>query len=213
MSWFPAITVSRTLGSGGSLIAYQVARRLGWRYCDRSILRFTAKALGLDTVALSQQEERPDRLWENILCLLGTGTPEAPYAPPPDLPVYSKDLFDQESQIMARILEREPAVLVGRGGFVAFQDRPATLHVHIQASPEFRMRRLVDSGRAVGLKEAQKLIHASDRDRAGFIRDISGRDWLDPANFHLVLDPSRDGFQACEQSILDRAPVKVGVPE
>ncbi len=207
MTWFPAITVSRTLGSGGSLIAYQVARKLGWRYCDRSILHHTAQALGLDAVALSQQEERPDRLWENILCLLGTGTPEAPYAPPPDLPVYSKDLFAQESRIMARILDREATVLVGRGGFAAFQGRPLTLHVHVQADLEFRARRLVDIGRAANPKEAQKLIHASDRDRAGFIRDISGRDWMDPANFDLVLDPSRDGFPACEQRVLDAAPV------
>ena len=27
----PAITLSRTLGSGGSLIAYHVAQKLGWR--------------------------------------------------------------------------------------------------------------------------------------------------------------------------------------
>ncbi len=132
-----------------------MARKLGWRYCDRSILNHTAQVLGLDVVALRQQEERPDRLWENILCLLGTGTPEATYAPPPDLPVYSKDLFAQESRIMARILDREATVLVA--GAASWRSRTAlTLHVHVQADLEFRVRRLVDIGRAASPKEAQK---------------------------------------------------------
>jgi len=202
----PAITVSRTFGSGGSLIAYRVAQKLGWRYCDRAILRRAAEAMGLDVGELGAQEERPDRLWENILCLLGTGSAEAPFSPPLELPVYSQVLFRQESAIMARILEQEPAVLVGRGGFVALRGRPATLHVHVQADMEFRVRRLMETGRAGNPRDALKLAQASDRDRAGFIRDISGRDWLAPRNFHLVVDPGRDGYEACEQAILALAP-------
>jgi cytidylate kinase len=206
MTWIPAITLSRTFGSGGTLIAYHVAQRLGWRYCDRAILRQAAAALGMGADDLAAQEECPNRLWQNILRLLGAGSPEAPYSPPLELPVYSLDLFRQECAVMAGVLQREAAVLVGRGGFVAFRDRPATLHVHVQADMAFRTRRLVEMGRAADAKEALNLARQSDRDRAAFIKAISGREWMAPGNFQLVVDPSRDGFPACEQAIAAAAP-------
>ncbi len=206
MTQIPAITVSRTFGSGGTLIAYHVAQKLGWRYCDRVILRQAAAALGMTARDLAAEEECPSGLWQNILRLLGAGSPEAPFSPPLELPVYGLDLFHQESVVMAGILRREAAVLVGRGGFVAFRGRPATLHVHVQADMEFRVHRLMEIGRAADPGEALKMARQTDRARAAFIKSISGKEWLAPGNFQLVVDPSRDGFQACEQAIVAAAP-------
>jgi cytidylate kinase len=212
MTRHPAITVSRTLGSGGAYIAYRVAQRLGWRYCDRSILRQAAERLGLEPADLDAQEERPGDFLDRLMRLLPAACPDAPYMPPADLPLYGTELFTQEGRIMRGILQQGPAVFVGRGGFVALGDHPDALHVHVQANPEFRIRRLVETGRAGSDQEARELIRASDRDRQAFIRALAGRPWNDPANFHLVLDAGDLGFDGCVAAILGAAKARGLVP-
>jgi len=210
MTQHPAITISRTLGSGGSLIGYHLAQRMGWRYLDRRVLRKTAEALGL-AVGDLDNEERPDSFFTRFLLMLGSASPEAPYAPPVEIPMYGQDIFEEQRLIMAKLLEQAPAVLVGRGGFVAFRGRPATLHVHVRADLDFRIKRLIEIGKAGSPAAAERILRQSDRDRGAFIREISGLDWQDPRNFDLVVDPGRDGFRACEDRILELRFLRFGV--
>lgn len=207
----PALTLSRTFGSGGALLAHRLAQRLRWRCCDRVVLRQAAAALGLDAEALQAQEERPATLWSALCALLPVTTPEAPYVPPAQMPMYAPEIFALERRIMADLLARSPAVLLGRGGFVAFHGRPRTLHVYVHADLEFRVQRLLASGRVASAAEARRLAETTDRDRARFIRIISGRDWQAPGNFDLCLDPGRDGFDACEAKILAALPEACGL--
>lgn len=131
MTHHPAITISRMLGSGGTRIGLSVARQLGWRFCDGRILRQAAQELNMPLASLREQEEHSCSFLEYLLTMSAFASPEVPYTPPPDLPVYSKDIFEVESGIMRRLVERESAVLVGRGGFIALKDRPTTLHLRI----------------------------------------------------------------------------------
>lgn len=202
MTHHPAITVSRTLGSGGALIAYRVAQRLGWRYCDRSILRQTAEALALDYSDLNLQEEKPPDFLDSIFRLLPAASPEAPYTPPADFPLYGTEIFALECRLMKQILKESPAVIVGRGGFIALRDRPDTIHIHIHAHIEFRIRRLVDTGRADSERDGREQIRLSDEKRRAFIKAISGCDWTDARNFDLVLDPGDIGFDSCVSAII-----------
>lgn len=210
MTTHPAITISRSLGSGGSLIGYHLAQRLGWLYLDRRILRKAAAGLGLEVGAVDRQEERPDTFLGRLFFVLGATSPESPYTPPLEVPLYGEEIFAEERRIMAQSLAEAPAVLVGRGGFVAFRNRPSTLHVHVRASDAFRIQRLVEIGKASSPRAAEKLIRQSDRDRAAFIKEISGLAWQDPANFDLVVDPGRDGFPAAEAAILEAGRARFG---
>jgi hypothetical protein len=63
------------------------------------------------------------------------------------------------------------------------------------------------------MNTARKAIKISDRDRAGFIRDISGLDWQDPRNFDLVLDVSLGGLEACAKQIVEEAKRRFHLPE
>jgi cytidylate kinase len=205
MNGHPAITLSRSFGSGGTRIGFQVARRLGWRFCDRRILRLAAEALGRNQASLEHQEERCPGFLETLGNVLLLGCPEATYAPPAEWPVYSRDLFALQRDIMLRMAAQAPSVIVGRGGFEALRGRPATLHVSLDADPEYRARALMDRGGFPDPDAARQAVAASDRDRAAFLRDISGRDWHDPRNFDLVLDVGREGPEACVAAILERA--------
>ena len=197
----PAITLSRTYGSGGSQVGFLVARRLSWRFCDRRILRQAALDLNVPIERLRFQEDRPSGFLEQLMNLTAFASPEVPFAPPLELPIYSRELFEAERSVMLRLLEHAPAVILGRGGFFGLKERPNTFHVSIQADLAYRVHFLLEHKIAPNEELARKAIERSDRDRSAFIRDISGLEWRDPRNFDLVLDISRDGLESCVEQI------------
>lgn len=206
----PAITLSRSLGSGGTEVGFMVARRLGWAFCNRRILRLAAEAMGHSSSGLAGQEERKCGFLDQMMNILGHGSPEACYTPLLERPMYSADLYHLERQVMLDLVARAPSVLVGRGGFCALRQRPATLHVSLHADLAFRIRHLVERGKAADPEAARQAIAAADRNRAAFIRAISGLDWQDPRNFDLVLDPSGPGLEACVELIVAEAHQRFG---
>lgn len=204
MSQNPAITVSRSFGSGGTEAGFLAARQLGWPFCDRRILRMAADIMGHTCAELAMQEERPCGFMNHLANILGFGSPEAPFMPLQDLPLYSRDLFKLEREVMLKLVAHAPSVIVGRGGFFALKGRPATLHVRIDADPAWRAQFLVERAMAPNLAAARKAVDDSDRDRAAFVRAISGLDWHDPRNFGLVLDAAQ-GIEACARAMAAEA--------
>ncbi len=202
MTDHPAITISRTLGSGGTEVGFLAARQLGWRFCDRTILRQAAQTLSIPMTSLRHQEERPCGFLERLLNFIAVASPEVPFAPPLDLPIYSRELFEAERNVMLCLAKNAPAVFMGRGSFIALRDRPNTLHVRIEADLSFRIRFLLERGKMKDEASAREAIKASDRNRAAFIREISGLDWQDPRHFNLVMDTSKDGIDACAARIV-----------
>ena len=198
----PAITISRSLGSGGTEAGFQVARQLGWNFCDRRILRLAADAAGLSVADLAGQENRAVGFGDWLMTVLSLGSPEAPYSPLPELPIYSRELFEVQKGVMARLVDHAPSVIVGRGGFVALQGRPGTLHVSIHASLPARVESLLRRGKAPDREAALAAIAASDRGRAAFLRAVAGVDWRDPGLFDLVLDTTEGGAPAAAARII-----------
>jgi cytidylate kinase len=213
LSLHPAITISRSLGCGGTDVGFLTARRLGWHFCDRRILRLAAEAMGKSTAGMADQEERHCGFMEHMMNVLAFGSPEAPYTPLMDVPMYSRDLFQLQRKLMLEMVAHAPSVIVGRGGFVALKQLPDTLHVSLDADPAFRSQSLVQRGKMPDLAAARNAVAVSDRDRAAFIRDISGLDWHDPRQFHLVLDVSRSGVEACVQRIVTEAQRRFQLPQ
>ena len=205
----PAITISRLLGSGGTEVGLLVARELGWRFCDRRILRRAAQDLGVPATTLSGEEERPCGFLDQLLSLTACASPEVPYVPVLEMPVYSADLFEEEGRIMRGLADAAPSVLVGRGGFIVLKDRPNTFHVRIQASLDHRIHDLLERGRAPDEAAAREAIQASDRNRAAFFRKVAHAEWSDSDNFHLVLDTGEASLQECARVVVREAGAKL----
>ena len=202
MTHYPAMTISRSLGSGGTQAGFLAARELGWRFCDRRILRLAAEAMGHSVADLGRQEERSSGFLDQLLTMLAFGSPEAPYTPLLELPVYSDAVYEAQRKGMLEVVAHAPSVLVGRGGFMALKGRPATLHLRFHTDLETRIANLVTRGKAPDADAARKAIADSDRNRSAFIKDISGHDWNDPAPFDLVLDVGRTSLDACVRQMV-----------
>jgi CMP/dCMP kinase len=139
--------------------------------------------------ALEQFEEKSSGLLESLLKAFALSNPESLYAPR-EQPVYDKDLFALEGKIIKDIVGKENAVVMGRGGFFLLKDRPKSLHVFIYASKSCRAERLVKTGGAVDLREAQAKIEESDQRKTKFMKDMMGAEWTDARNYNLCIDTS-----------------------
>jgi cytidylate kinase len=203
MTHHPALTISRTLGSLGTEVGFLAARQLGWHFCDRRILRLAAEALGQPVASLAHQEEHACGFLEQLSRIFAFGSPESPYTPALDMPIYGRDLYELERKLILRMVEHAPSVIVGRGGFIALKGRPDTLHVRIKADRPFRIKALLDKHQAATPEAAARAIDASDRNRSAFLREITGLDWMDTTPFQLVLDTSRDGVDGCVRQLVE----------
>jgi cytidylate kinase len=190
-----AIVISRQMGSGGTYIGYLTAKRIGFQYVDREILREAARQLEIDVGRLESLDQRSSGLVENLIRAFTFGTPEARSAPLRK-PIYEKELFAVECRIMNQIADRYDAVIVGRAGFYALRNRLRVVRVFVHAPLEFRVRRIMKVQCLTDLREAQTLVEETDRSRAKFIRDMTGADWSDSLNYHLCIDASVIDFDS-----------------
>jgi CMP/dCMP kinase len=199
------ITISRQAGSGGSYVGHEVAKELGITYVDREILREAAEHLGRDDATLEEYEERSSGFLQNFVSLLSLGTPESPYLPPSERPIYDRDLFELESKIIDKIATGYDAVIIGRGAFHVLRNHPGALHVLVHAPRDFRARRLMEALPGSTLGEAWKKTEESDRRRAKFFKDMIGTSWTDARNYHLCIDTSLLELEESVRMIADFA--------
>ena len=195
-----SITMSRQTGSGGTYVGYLVAKQLGFRYLDREILQQAAKETGLEPQMLEKFDSRSVPLLERIINAFCYGTPEIPGVPSFKKPIYDKDLFLLQSNVIKKIADQCSAVIIGRGGFNILKDKPDAIHVFIHAPFDYRVERIMKENK-IEEKEALAMVQESDRTRTKSIRDILGIEWTDARNFHLCLDSSMVGLPAAVEII------------
>ena len=194
----PWVTISKELGSGGEEIARQVAERLGWHVFDREILEAIAHNTQTRERLLSRLDERAvgrlDEFFANLLM--------------PRVPSQSAFLNDMMQMIWT--LGRDGyAVLLGRGANWILEARYG-LRVRLTAPVGVRVDRIACAG-SLSQVEAQKRVHEDDARRAGFIRQVYGRDIADPLGYDLTLNTTSLGTATCARFILAALEVKLGV--
>jgi cytidylate kinase len=104
------------------------------------------------------------------------------------------------SRTMLALAAAGAAVLVGRGGNEALAGRPGTLHVLVTAGERVRIQRVM-AAEGLDAYDALDRVRASDRDRAAYVRQFFGGDWLDPRRYDLVVATDRLTAQAAAEVI------------
>ncbi len=196
------LTISRQYGSGGSYLGKLAARKLGFQYFDREILRKATEYLETDEAYLSEREEKLSTFLEKLSRTFIHGSPEAPYLQPPLRPVYDRDLFETESRIIREIAGKQNAVIVGRCGFHILKGHPGLINVFIHAPEGFRLKRIMHAYSMTDESAARSMIREMDERRERFVSAMTGVKWTDALNYHLGFDSSRSGFEAGEQMIM-----------
>ncbi len=175
----PLITISREFGSSGSIIAEEVAKKLGkrWRVYHEQIVDQIAKETHLDKRVIKEVDEsRVPTLEEMIDDFFGKQHLS--------LKTYSRHL----THVLEEIGKRGYAIIVGRGAEYIF---PETLNVRIIGDMKYRVATIMKH-RKVTAETAAKMIATADRKRIEFVRRLFNHDPRKAHHYDLTIRTSHE---------------------
>jgi cytidylate kinase len=202
----PLITVTRQYGSGGSDVARLVAQALGWELIDNRFVDEVARRAGLSREEVAQLEERAPGLLERLARTLAVASPEM-FIAQASLPRVEQDeatLVKVTERVIAEAATHGRVVLVGRGAQAVLGNRSDALHVYVVASKPFRMKLAVER---LGADPAnvERVVDETDRRRDQYVKIYYGRHRPDVANYDLVVNTERLGFEGAAGLIVTEA--------
>jgi cytidylate kinase len=199
------ITISRQFGAGGSEVAALVAGGLGWSVVDNDIVDRVARRAGLAAEVVARQDERSPGFVERLARALATSSQEFAI---PELGVAVREEEPSVVRITELVVQEVAAegrvVLVGRAAPAVLGTSINALHVKLVAPREFRIR-LAMAAEGLDAKTAEKRMDDTDAHRARYHREHYGRDWDDPAHYHMLLNTGLLGLDGAADVIVSEA--------
>ncbi len=175
----PLITISREFGSSGSVIAQNVAKKLGkkWRVLNEEIVNQISKEFNLDKSMIRDVDEGKisafDEIVEDFL-----GIPRV------SLGKYSKYL----AQVFSPIGKRGYAIVVGRG---ADYFLPNALKIRIMGDMDYRIKTIMKY-KNVDLNKAKQLIEIADKKGTAFIKELFHHDPRKAHHYDITIVTSKN---------------------
>ena len=199
------ITISRQYGAGGSEVARMVSERMGWSVVDNDIVDRVAQRAGLSSDIVARQDERVPGFVERLARALTASSQE--YAVP-ELGVAVRaeepSLVRLTEMVVQEVAAEGRVVLVGRAAPAVLGTSLQALHIKLVAARAFRIR-FAAQAEGMDPRVAEARMDEVDSDRARYHREHYGRDWDDPAHFHMVLNTGLLGLDGATEIIVARA--------
>jgi cytidylate kinase len=178
---FRFITISRDLGSWGSLIASELADELNWKIYDKEVVDHIASHNHVLQSKVNQLDEKTqNRVYENIERLFTAFQPTG----------FSNDVYHVSLiQALSDVAGQGKCIILGHGGAYALQESNG-LHIRITAPFPVRVRRL-SQRLGIPLGEARGIVQRTDKERADFIKRHFGIDAGRDVFFHTVFNTDK----------------------
>lgn len=180
------IVIGREFGAGGRRIGQLVAKRLGFAYYDKELLKEASRRLGFaPDLFAACDEKRPSPLSALLQSAYGVAENYSLS------PVSKEGIYRAQSDVIRSIAEKENCVIVGRTADYIMRHHPGLLSVFLCAPLEHRAKGIVSRGDAKSEEEAMAKAKKADSEREGYYNYYSGRKWGKASNYHLCLDTSK----------------------
>src|SRR5215207_5032776 len=181
------LTISHQYGSGGSRIARELGRRLGWSVWEKEIVRKIASQYKVAEEYVEAKDERVDSFIERMVGLFGMGGFESTYEIPPPLWLTDAQLARMTRTIIEEVAKEGNAIIVGRGGNLVLANHPRALHVFLLAPLEVRISRVMQA-EGLSHNDADRRISGMDKLRTDYVHTFYHTSWNDLTQYHLVVD-------------------------
>ncbi len=185
----PVITVCLEPGSGGRLIAEELAKRLNFTLFDKNILITMANTAAVESKSLDTiEQQRPSGIQDFITSLMDKNY------------VYTGDYVGFLKQQVEIIGKLGRGVIVGRGAnfILPPQDR---FSIRVIAPLDTRIRN-VSFRNGVSLTEARKRIKNREQRRKTFIRETFREDIADIMHYDLIINTARMDLDTAVESVI-----------
>lgn len=168
----PVITISRTMGSGGRIVARKVADDLGFSLWDRELIDLIAKEAEIASKVVEAFDEKT--VSEIELLIRGVlGDHESAGF------LYPKHL----ARTVAIIASIGNAVILGRGANFLLKN---ALNVRMDASLEKRIENMTQY-EEIDRHAAERKLKRSDKERKQFVQKVFGKEKMSYSHFDLCL--------------------------
>lgn len=202
------ITIARQYGSGGRTVGKMLAEQLGIHYYDKELMKMAAEESGISEKLFNTADENVRHL---TLLERAVGKVYHGQLLSPDSSDFtsSENLFNYQADIIKKLAETEPCVIVGRCADFVLKDYDNVVRCFVCAPMPFLMEHAAKNQPMRGA-ELQKFIEKTDQHRAAYYEYHTGQIWNDARNYDLCLDSSRLGFDRTAEAIKAYAKVRFG---
>jgi cytidylate kinase len=181
----PIITISRGSGSGGLMLATEVAERLGYEAVSREDIVAEASGFGVSEEELREALLKPPGLWSR----------------------FSRQRNRYLAFMQATLCKRVQGggvVYHGNAGHLLLPGVAHVICVRLIAPVAFRVK-LLQERSGMDEDEARAHIEKVDREREHWTRFLYGVDWLDPTLYDLCINLRTMGLQDAVDLVLRTA--------
>ena len=230
----PVITMSGNLASGAREVGGAVSRLLDIGFVDQALMVQAAKRCGVPVGTLAEHDERYGSFRERVSQLLRTFLERSAASGGADPltgatgleAVLSRTYADMAVErdehqlsdstyvetmtaIIGEIASEGDTVILGRASQIILKDRPDAVHVLCVAPEDMRCWRLSERD-SIGIEEATKRVHESDRARGAFYRKFWNVELEDPNLYDLSINTSELDYDHAAELVAATVPLKTG---
>ena len=196
------ITINREVGSGGRTVGRKLAEMLGVKYCDKAVIDGLTKKFGLTPERIEEIKAQKKSWWNDINNYYQTLVNSTSQPMEAEVKLDNATMFETEKRIQQELAEQTSCVIAGRTGFMVFREWPNHLSVFIQASMDYRIKRIMDR-QNVSMDEARSIITKIDATREAYIKKYEDTSRYDTRNYQLVISMDDLTEDDAAQIILD----------
>ena len=164
------ITISRELGSDGTIIAKQTAETLGYPLVDKTTIEHILSQYGF--VHFGKDYETVPNFWERLDPSKG-------------------NMITMLNRVILAMACYDNLVILGRGSFAVLGGYADVLNVRIQSPLPVRIKRIMKEQNIKDPFTAESLVKESDKVRSAFIQSWYNVRWDQAEAFDLIFDTSK----------------------
>ena len=187
------ITINRELGSGGRTVGEKLAERLNVPFYDKALIKALTEKYNIDRESIEKLKGRRVAWWSDFIraVVIGQSWSRGAECPAPEGEgdpnlITTKEVFEAESEILRNLADAGSCVIAGRSGFFVLKYHPNKLSILIQASPEFRIKRVMQR-QNLSREDAEKAITRVDKMRENYVSNFANTSRYDTRNYDLVI--------------------------
>ena len=193
------ITMARGFGSGGKMIAAQVAKDFGIPCYEQQLLEMASEYSGINETLFAEVDEK---LKGSLIIKRLTQVPYTYVLQPSDRDFVSDiNLFNIQAEMIRSLSKTQSCVIIGKCADFILRDRPNVVSIYVEAPREACVASIRDK-MEVTEKQAARLIVRTDKYRSDYYNFYTGgQDWRSPVNYDLILNSPRVGRDRCAKVI------------
>lgn len=187
------VAIGREFGSGGAEIGKLLAKKLGVKCYDRTLIDMAVEKTGFVKDCLVQEDESMTLLRKSLLSIGNNNTP-----------LIADKLMQAECDIIRQLAEGESCIIVGRCADYVLEDRDDVFNIFICAPDDYRIGRIM-AEHELNKEKATRLLRKKSSQRAGYYKYVTGDEMGNNPRVMLRINSAAFGGSEATASLLENA--------